>query len=653
MFVLPALVLCVLLLTGCGGAGASPTGASPAAILVVGAVWKRRRLGDDRLLRDGRGEDLKEIITELGKHVQFFLRWRAEEHLKTQSDTDKVTDAVATEYDTVRAYVATALGPNPSSPSGLIKGTDKSPPHLDLDNVLRPFKTSPNPVGESKKLTEEEKRWKRGNTIVWRAAALEPRIWGPDFSKAAMDELLDRRLRIVERLWYQIDEKTTRGLLVAVESKPHGEWYDGSRVRMFEYPELKATERRRKEIGSANIGPGKVWREDPNSGQFVYAQTPVPWGTRIRKDAEAAFSAPPPAWWGTDYGYAMDPASGAKALDNLFDPAEDWWDRSWIFCDEVLAALHLDALRFAKLRRLQDNDASFNAALASHEKGWAGLRPVIGPPRADLRLIADDDAKPASEPRLFSNGPVSQLQLGDHVVFWNSVMYGLLSSGAWSLENAVVVDLESDWKSNDYGDKVSLMGHGTRAKSVGEFRQELAEGLNTMLSTAREEVNKAPPGADSIPWVRQGSPLVRWAPYGEPWKDKFGQNSQAPWWLRIPYEDTGDWKSRALGRDATKNTLPEAVEADPSPDALTGYRPPPPAGGGPVGACYFPLWVPTQEDRWQGYLAKRKAGRSAGTFNLEETTFVGDNIPGLVAPREFVPGGKSQHVYTARPYVTR
>jgi hypothetical protein len=42
----------------------------------------------------------------------------------------------------------------------------------------------------------------------------------------------------------------------------------------------------------------------------------------------------------------------------------------------VLAALHLEALRLG-LRRLQDTDASFNSALASHAQGWAGLRVVI------------------------------------------------------------------------------------------------------------------------------------------------------------------------------------------------------------------------------------------------------------------------------------
>jgi len=648
---LPALLFCALFLTGCGGAGTPPKGVTSAVFLVVTTVWKRRSMGQDRLLRDGSsGDDFKELLTDFGNHVQFFLRWRAEAHLKTEADTDKVAEAVASEYDKVRSYVATKIGLDPGNPAPLVKGTDKSPPHLDFEDVLRPMKSSPNPVGLSAKLTQELNRWKRANNIIWRAAAIEPRIWDPDFSSAAMDELLDRRLRIIERLWYQINETVTRGELVPKASDPLGPWEDGARVRMFEYPELEASPRVKAQVGAANIGPGKIWIEVPSAGTLLYAKSAVRWGTRIRNAAVASFSAPPPASWGTDYGYAMEPGAGAKALDDLFTPSENYWDRSWIYCDEVLAALHLESLRFGKARRLQDNDASFNAALASHPGGWAGLRPVIGGGGADDRLIADDDAKPPSEPRLFSNGPVPLLQLGDHVVFWNSILYGLLSSGAWSLENAVVVDITSDWESNDYGDKISLMGHGTADKTVGKFRQERAEELNTMIAAAREAAKAAPAGADNVPWVRQAAPLVRWAPYGEPWLDSNSQ-PQAPWWIRIPYESVGDWVGRAIGRKATLETLPDAIEADASP--APGYTLPPAAGGGPAGACYFPLWVPKQEERWKAYLERRKAGQTATVFRLKETVFSGDNIPSLVTPIEFVPNGKSQYVSSARPYVTR
>jgi len=133
---------------------------------------------------------------------------------------------------------------------------------------------------------------------------------------------------------------------------------------------------------------------------------------------------------------------------------------AWIYCDHVLASLHIEALRFGKLRRT-GNDTFFNSAVNGHPQGWAELRPLLPPSPGDPRLMADDASKPPGEPRLFANGPVRQLQLGDHIVFWNSIMYGLLSDGAWSLENAVVVGVDSDWSSNDIGDNVHLMGHGT------------------------------------------------------------------------------------------------------------------------------------------------------------------------------------------------
>jgi hypothetical protein len=651
----PAFVLfLVLMLTGCSSAGAAPPGVTAVVFSVVTAVWNLRKMGDDPLLRDQEdGDKFKDNITLFGEHVKFFIRWRAEELLKTQSDTNAVANAVALEYDQVRSYIQTTIGLDAGNPGPLVKGSDKLPPHLPLDDFLRPRTTSPDPVDPVKKEAGEHNRWKRSNAIIWRAAAVEPTLWDPSFSSAALDELLDRRLRIIERCWYQIDEQFTRTTMTPDSGAPHGPWPDHSRTRAFEYPELDDTARMRAAIGAANIGPpggGSVWYEEPSSGELVYNQSAVPrWHTRIRDAAAPDFAAPPPPSWGDDYGYALAPTNPADALDRLFTPSEDYWDRSWIYCDEVLAALHLESLRFGKLRRLQDNDATFNGAVAGHPPGWAGLRPVLGP-QPDWRLVGDDGARPPGEPRFFSNGAVRHVQLGDHVIFFNSIMYGLLNNGAWSLENAVVVALESDWTSNDYADGLKLMGHGTSATTEGKFRKELTDGLNEMLDAARTKASAAPPAVDNVPLLRAGAPLVKWAPYAEAWVDEDG-DPQPPWWIRIPFSPTGDWIGRAIGREATLRTIPDAVEADPSP--IAGYQQPPAAGGGPVGACYFPLWTPTQPGGWNGYLKRRKAGSAGSTFELRELKFTGKNIPALVVPAEFVPGATSQQVYAARPYVTR
>jgi len=239
-----------------------------------------------------------------------------------------------------------------------------------------------------------------------------------------------------------------------------------------------------------------------------------------------------------------------------------------------------------------------------------------------------------------------QVQLGDHVVFWNSIMYGLLSDGAWSLENAIVVDVNSDWAANDIGDSIFLMGHGTPPTLAGRFREQLADGLNSMLNAARQKAKTT--AGDSASWVRNSAPLVRWAPFNEPWVDEHGA-PQAPFWIRVPFTATPDWLGRAIGKPATLATLPDSIEFR----SADGMVSPPAAGGGPNDAAYFPLWWPAQEGKWRGYLDRRKNGNISSTFKLEPVRFDGKNIPGLIVPGEFVPGAARPQVYTVRPFVVR
>jgi hypothetical protein len=625
----------------------------PAAIFtVVMAVWKLRKMADDALLRSKTsGDPNKDYITELGHHVRFFLRFRAEAHLKTQPNTDQVTQAVAAEYDALRAFVSATIGLNSEAPAPLITGTDKTPPHLDFKDVLR-VRVTAGPVTESQQKIQEIKRWERAMKIVWRAAALEKEIWFPNFSPDALKELLDRRLRMTERMIYQISSDIS-GTLRPSSALPHGAWPDGVRVRMFEYPIVESTFANA--IGAANIGPNGIWKPDAAGTLLNYNEGN---GRRIRDDAKAEFPSrlptnPDPAnFFVETYPYDLLPGPNpAAALDHLFTPSDNWWDRSWIFCDHVLAAIHLEALRFGKLRRT-NSDNEFNAAVNNHPRGWAELRPLLPGIPGDPQLMSDDAVKPPGEPRLFANGPMPQVQLGDHVVFWNSIMYGLLSDGAWSLENAIVVDVNSDWTANDIGDTIFLMGHGTSATLAGRFREDRVKDLNSMLSAAREKAKIT--AGDSATWIRNAAPLVRWAPFNEPWVDERGV-PQAPFWIRVPYAATPDWLGRAIGRDATLFTLPDSVEFRPSDGTVS----PPAAGGGPLDgnnlphAAYFPLWWPAQEGKWRGYIERRRNGQVPSTFKLEPVRFDGKNIPGLILPREFVPGATSPQVYTVRPIVVR
>lgn len=634
-----ALLWFLVALTGCDN---TPPGIPPAVFTVVMAVWKLRKMADDPLLRNETTGEPKTFLTTIGHHVRFFLRFRAEAHLKTQRDTDQVTLAVAAEYDMMRSFVSTTIGLDAEAPAALIKGTDTTatrPPHLDLNDVLRVTVTAP-PVTDGQRKLQEIKRWERAMEILWRAAALETEVWTPSFSPDAMKELLDRRLRIVERMVYQISSDVS-GSLQPESAKPHGPWHDGVRVRMFQYPFLGTGYADR--IGAANIVPaGQIWRPDFDNGLLYYNEEN---GTRIRDAAKDEF---PSALGANTYPRDLLPGGNpAAAVDHLFTASnDDWWDRSWIYCDQVVAALHLESLRFGKLRRTEKDDA-FNSVVNARLRGQVQLRPLLPNVPGETALMGDDSTRPPGEPRFFANSGVSQLQMGDHVVFYNSIMYGLLSDGAWSLENAIVVQVDSKWDSNGIGEYVRLMGHGTADVFAGRFREERKLELDGMLKAARKRA-KATVG-DSTPWLRNAAPLVRWAPFNEPWVDADGA-PQPPWWIRVPYKGDKDWAGRAVGRDATLFTLEDSVEYSPTAGFLSA---PPDAGGGWQGAAYFPLWCPPENGKWRGYIQRRLKGDIPTTFKLAPVEFDGRNIPALSVPWQFVPGATTPQVHAVRPIVVR
>lgn len=656
-----AVIVCLFFLTGCASAGSPPPGVTAVVFGVMFAVWKSRKLGEDPRLRYGaEGEDFTVGATDIGKHVLFFLRWRAETYLAINPDKDSVANAIAAEYDKVKEFVDKYIGLDPAAPRPLIKSADSDTfTHLALADVLRVLDGA-KPVAPHRLAEHEKFRWNRAMSIVWHAAALELDLWIPSFSKDALKEILDRRLRIVERMMYQINSDLTQSIKPS-PGAPHGPWPTGCRVRMFEYPFIDRGYETA--IGPANIGEYgqadvKIWRKDyfasthPTSGGLLYYAEGLQ--RRIAGPAALGFvptpspdpALPPP------YSYDLSKsAAPSNAVDQLFTPSSDWWARSWLYCDHVLAAVHIESFLFGKRRRTGNED-SFNALVNGKPDGWVKLRPLLGGLPGDTGLMTDDRDKPREE-RFFYRGPMPRVQLGDHIVFWNSILYGLMSDGAWSLENAVVIDTLLEWNSSDVGDSIVLIGHGTGPTKAEEFRRQLVEGLDGALEEARNKI-AANAGSSVIPWLRTGAPLVKWAPYGEAWIDAQG-HPQAPWWIQIPFSDTGNWKGRALGEDATVKTLPDAIKYD----ATAGFtsKPPTQDGFGPDNSLYFPLWVPAQQHAWKGYIERRKSGSLPSRFGLEPHSFHGNNVPGFTVPRLFVPTtpdhfpAGSQAVLSVRPIV--
>ena len=91
-----------------------------------------------------------------------------------------------------------------------------------------------------------DSRKKAVRAIVWRAVALERELWEvppktlKNLDTIALKEMLDRRLRVIERMAGNI---SSRGKILEDNAKaklicsdPDTGWRDGLRVRLFEYP---------------------------------------------------------------------------------------------------------------------------------------------------------------------------------------------------------------------------------------------------------------------------------------------------------------------------------------------------------------------------------------------------------------------------------
>ena len=99
-----------------------------------------------------------------------------------------------------------------------------------------------------------------------------------------MKELVDRRVRIAERMLYQLSRSMTR-------RPPQTRAGQAARAVARRLPRAPVRipvhlVQVQNKVGAANIGPGKVWVKTNDGSRLVYAEGN---GTRIRNAAAAAF----------------------------------------------------------------------------------------------------------------------------------------------------------------------------------------------------------------------------------------------------------------------------------------------------------------------------------------------------------------------------
>jgi hypothetical protein len=355
-------------------------------------------------------------VNRLYRHMGFFVRRRADK-LGTddpawfaENDLHSLKKRINSEFDAMLAYLVTKLGS--STHRGPLYGGpgDANPPHLDLADVAQLKKSQPattvaeavaNPGGKGVKLRawdNYEKRRMRILAICWRAAAIHPELWQPSadsssatLAEAALNELLDRRLRVAERMNYNVSNHGAMGGdmdPLQFDTATNG-WKDGFRVRLFEYPRID--KKRYTTIVGTDVDKSptpkfgaKHWF-DPNDGRFWWNVGPFP-GIRFPPLLAPHFrqvAEPGTADDDGSYRLRIVPAVGKSAADviDLLFPAtgpEDRWDRPWLFCDHVIAALHFEALRFSKKRRDPGaGDNPFNAILTGNYVGYVSLNRLI------------------------------------------------------------------------------------------------------------------------------------------------------------------------------------------------------------------------------------------------------------------------------------
>lgn len=569
--------------------------------------------------------------------------------LKAQIDSD---------LQTVETYLAGKLGTSKTR-GPYWGGTDPvAPAHLDLLDMARP-KTSqpviapgdvfpkPHGHGGNQAFSSFDLRRNWVEAIVWRAAGIHQELWTPTFQNAALGELLDHRLRIVERMKYNVTAGATIGERGMAFSSPTSGWVDGYRLRVFEYPRIKvgiagqhiplsfiadpyASPPKPRWATFDEAGQKDWWYKDDADGRLLWNQPPydgVRFPPRLKPAPGADFSQLPGVATPDDpgnYRLRMTPPAGTPAsavVDLLFPSTDltDSWDRSWIFCDHAIAALHIEALRFAKKRREQ-GDTTFDGILPSHASspggpGYISLDALVGNTATPVNvpeLMADQ-----SDTKFFINNlvPEPDLEVGDHIIFWNCFAYSYVSEGDWRLENTLIMDVDSDpITGGQRRNQLALQGHGTSillyARYINAIRKYFAAALKSLQAKVRTFAHDHPTATSlSPPWKGVPNSVIRWSPYED-------FDPPGAWWVQI---SSSDW----VNDDAAQKAIGLSVARDPSPGP--GYNPPP----GP-GWVQFPLFQPAINGGWRTYLDERRAHANfRAPRKLVDVTVHAADMPGL------------------------
>jgi hypothetical protein len=288
--------------------------------------------------------------------------------------------------------------------------------------------------------------------IVYQSCAADMTLADP----ANIDRLhktCDRRLRIVERMLYDVGRHGGRGWdKKQIKANPSGPWLDGTE-RAFEYPRVPRT------FFFDNCNPGHTdvckppmtgWKLGDDKTIMGPLRTNPTTTSRWVQNAKVI-----------DILEYTHPASGSvkpiDAVRELFKPTKDFLQRNLMYCDHTIHALHIEALIFSEMKRRAATDTAWFDNLAT-TKGQGWLR--LSYPMAASGSIPNSLGKylvGSGEPAFFEHVRVrpQDLQVGDHLIVYNHPAYEFTTlHGAWRLENAIVVQTTPELRVQGHGSPI-------------------------------------------------------------------------------------------------------------------------------------------------------------------------------------------------------
>lgn len=548
-----------------------------------------------------------------------------------------MTQRLTSELNGVIAFLDVKVGTS-DNPGPLGGGTDAAtPPHIDLADVAKLFTSDQDsdPAVTTRKSGYLDNRRTAVESIAWRAAALHHELWnGADsattttLNSDALEQVVNRRLRIYERMHLTDDALAPDSRAWSVASATS--WKDGMRAVVFEYPFVNLAADGRDTFSIAIAAAGQSLDNIPG---FTHDKVQLRYGRSAHFPTTVAAN-----WQLASDGYVVDMVQGglqpSQILDNTLpstwpiDAAyADFWNRPWIFCDHTVALLHVEALRFGLVRRKHDNDAEFNSAASA----GVHLTPLLGA------------TAPAAISSLMNNGSsyfesttiaAGDLQIGDHIIFWNNYFMRAMMGSDFGLENTIIADAADEAGSNS----LNMIGHGMALLTYADFNKEMYNGINKIFDSLRSKI--ATLGSviyHPIPQYRFA--LIAWAPFGEKFFNASDNKPTNAWWIRVQLADTNVGKIPALSLADAQQAFPRSITIDISTNVAGQGHQQPPDLQTPNHAAdwkdsiYIPLSVPNGvQGGWEKYLKDGAADPDVallGEIKLDDFKADSSFIPGL------------------------